>query len=90
MYLKGAADEPTLYQYDRQEKTLQRYTGTMTRKVNQGGNVASEVEVEPQTWMYGIIIALSILVLVLLIVILNMILRRRLNRGKKELNDMDF
>ena len=90
MYLKGAADEPTLYQYDRQEKTLQRYTGTMTRKVNQGGNVASEVEVKPQTWMYGIIIALSILVLVLLIVILNMILRRRLNRGKKELNDMDF
>ena len=90
MYLKGASDEPTLYQYDRQEKTLQRYTGTMTQKVNQGGNVASEPEVKPETWMYGLIIGLSILVLALLIIILNMILRRRLNRGKKELNEMDF
>lgn len=90
MYLKGASDEPTLYQYDRQEKTLQRYTGTMTQKVNQGGNVANEMEVKPETWMYGLIIGLSILVLVLLIIILNMILRRRLNRGKKELNEMDF
>lgn len=90
MYLKGASDEPTLYQYDRQEKTLQRYTGTMTQKVNQGGNVASEVEVKPETWMFALIIGLSILVLVLLIVILNMLLRRRLNRGKKELNEMDF
>lgn len=90
MYLKGASDEPTLYQYDRQEKTLQRYTGTMTQKVNQGGNVASELEVKPETWMYGLIIGLSILVLALLIIILNMILRRRLNRGKKELNEMDF
>ena len=90
MYLKGASDEPTLYQYDRQEKTLQRYTGTMTQKVNQGGNVASEVEVKPETWMFALIIGLSILVLVLLIVILNMLLRSRLNRGKKELNEMDF
>ena len=90
MYLKGASDEPTLYQYDRQEKTLQRYTGTMTQKVNQGGNVASEVEVKSETWMFALIIGLSILVLVLLIVILNMMLRRRLNRGKKELNEMDF
>ncbi|MGN1205701.1 MAG: cadherin-like beta sandwich domain-containing protein [Eubacterium sp.] len=90
MYLRGAADEPTLYQYDRQEKTLQRYTGTMTQKVNQGGNVANELEVKPETWMFVLVIGLSILVLVLLIIILNMILRRRLNRGKKELNEMDF
>ena len=62
----------------------------MTQKVNQGGNVASELEVKPETWMYGLIIGLSILVLALLIIILNMILRKRLNRGKKELNEMDF
>lgn len=42
----------------------------MTQKVNQGGNVASELEVKPETWMYGLIIGLSILVLALLIIII--------------------
>lgn len=36
LYLKGPSGKPYLYQYDRQEKTLQRYTGSMTEKVNRG------------------------------------------------------
>lgn len=90
MYLKGVSGEPTLYQYDREEKTLQRYTGTMTQKVNKGGNVAYEVEVTPNTWLYAVIIGLMVLVLVLLIIILNMVLRKKFGRGKRELNDLDF
>ncbi len=90
MYLKGISGEPTLYQYDRAEKTLQRYTGTMTQKVNKGGNVAYEVEVTPNAWLYAVIIGLMVLVLVLLIVILNMLLRKKFGRGKRELNDLDF
>lgn len=90
MYLKGISGEPTLYQYDRSEKTLQRYTGTMTQKVNKGGNVAYEVEVTPNAWLYAVIIGLMVLVLVLLIIILNMLLRKKFGRGKRELNDLDF
>lgn len=90
MYLKGAGGEPTLYQYDRQEKTLQRYTGTMVQKVNQGGNVADEVEVIPNAWLYAAIIGLMVVVLALLIIILNMVLRRKFGKGKRELDDLDF
>lgn len=90
MYLKGAGTEPTLYQYDRQEKTIQRYTGTMTQKVNKGGNVSEEVEIDSNAWLYAVLIALMVLVIALLIVILNMVLKRKLGRGKKELDDMDF
>lgn len=90
MYLKGAGGEPTLYQYDRQEKTIQRYTGTMTQKVNQGGTVRDEVKMIPNAWLYAALIGLMILVIVLLIVILNMVLRKKIGRGKRELDDMDF
>lgn len=90
MYLKGAGGEPTLYQYDRQEKTIQRYTGTMTQKVNQGGTVKDEVEMIPNVWLYAALIGLMILVIALLIVILNMVLRKKIGKGKRELDDMDF
>lgn len=90
MYLKGAGGEPTLYQYDRQEKTLQRYTGTMVQKVNQGGNVAEEVETIPNAWLYAAIIGLMVIVLALLIIILNMVLRKKVGKGKRELDDLDF
>lgn len=90
MYLKGAGTEPTLYQYDRQEKTIQRYTGTMTQKVNKGGTVSEDVEIDSNAWLYAVLIVLMVMVIALLIVILNMVLRKRLSRGKKELDDMDF
>lgn len=90
MYLKGAGTEPTLYQYDRQEKTIQRYTGTMTQKVNKGGTVSEDVEIDSNAWLYAALVVLMVLVIALLIVILNMILKKKLGRGKKELDDMDF
>lgn len=90
MYLQGVGGEPTLYQYDRAEKTLQRYTGTMTQKVNQGGNVANEIEVTPNVWLYVVIVVLMVFVLILLIIMLNMILKRKIGKGKRELDDLDF
>ncbi len=90
MYLQGVGSEPMLYQYDRQEKTLQRYTGTMIQKVNQGGNVAQEQEEISNVWLYAVIVGLMILVLALLIVILNMVLKRKIGKGKRELDDLDF
>lgn len=92
MYLKGTGAEPVLYQYDRMERTVQRYTGTMTQKVNKGGNVAQEKELIPKTgaWLYAALVSMAVIILILLIVILNMVLRRKLGRGKRELDDMDF
>ncbi len=92
MYLKGTDTEPVLYQYDRMERTVQRYTGTMTQKVNKGGNVAQEKEFMPKTgaWLYVVLVSMAVVILILLIVILNMVLRRKLGRGKRELDDMDF
>lgn len=90
MYLKGIGGEPTLYQYDREEKTIQRYTGTMVQKVNEGGHVADEVEIVPNAWLYATIVFLMVLVLALLIVILNMVLRRKISKGRRELDDLDF
>lgn len=90
MYLKGIGGEPTLYQYDREEKTIQRYTGTMVQKVNEGGHVADEVEIVPNAWLYAAIVFLMVLVLALLIVILNMVLRRKISKGRRELDDLDF
>ncbi len=89
MYLKGVGGQPMLYQYDRQERTLQRYTGTMVQKVNQGGNVVEEQEI-PNVWLYAMIVGLMVLVLALLIVILNMVLKQKIGKGRKELDDLDF
>lgn len=91
MYLKGTGkEEPTLYQYDREEKTLQRYTGTMTQKVNQGGNVANDVKLASNMWLYVVLVVLMVMVIALLIVILNMALKKRVGRGRRELDDTDF
>lgn len=92
MYLKGDGTEPALYQYDRMERTIQRYTGTMTQKVNKGGNVAQDKEIIPRegAWLYVTLIGMAVMILILLIVILNMVLRRKLGRGRRELDDMDF
>ncbi len=90
MYLKGVSSEPTLYQYDRQEKTLQRYTGTMVQKVNQGGNVAMEEKEFSNMGFYTAIVAMAILILVLLIVIMNLVLKQKIGKGKRELDDLDF
>ena len=36
LYLRGPSGERGLYQYDREEKTLQRYTGNMVERINRG------------------------------------------------------
>ena len=41
-------------------------------------------------WLYVVLVSMAVVILILLIVILNMVLRRKLGRGKRELDDMDF
>ncbi len=85
LYLKGASGEKAIYQYDRTEQTIQKYTGTMTERVNHAsvsdgkstGSVSFHV-------LIGIIAVLIIIVLCMLITMLKMAIK------KKKPEDLDF
>ena len=77
LYLKGPSGKPYLYQYDRQEKTLQRYTGSMTEKVNRGTTEQRGAVNFNNYVMVVILIVLVVVILVLLIAMLKMAIRRK-------------
>lgn len=78
LYLKGPSGENGLYQYDREEKTLQRYTGSMVERVNHGTGGGSFFEWNvPGYVMLGIIVLLVIVILCLLITMLKMAIQRK-------------
>lgn len=80
LYLKGPSGERGLYQYDREEKTLQRYTGNMVERVNRGNASSDGGSLETGSTPYvmlAIIVVLVILILCLLIAMLKMAIRRK-------------
>ena len=78
LYLKGPAGNSTFYQYDREEKTLQRYTGTMTERVNQAGvDDSSGIFSMSNTVLIAIIVVLIVLLLSMLILMLKMAMQRK-------------
>lgn len=81
LYLKGPSGERGLYQYDREEKTLQRYTGNMVERINHGSTSSdggSLISGSTSGYvMLTIIVVLVILVLCLLIAMLKMAIRRK-------------
>lgn len=79
MYLKGPTGTAGIYQYDRTEKTLQRYTGTMIDKVNKSAGVQkkeSALSVSNYV-LLGIIIGLVVIILCMLITMLKMAMKRK-------------
>ncbi len=84
LYLKGPSGETGFYQYDREEKTLQRYTGTLVAKVNSMGSGQEEGKTDGFV-LFIIIIVLVIIILVLLIAMLKMMIRK-----KAEKSDQDY
>lgn len=86
LYLKGPSGERGLYQYDREEKTLQRYTGNMVERINRG-SASSEGDSlisghlfsgrTSEYVMLAVIVVLVILILCLLIAMLKMAIRRK-------------
>ena len=84
LYLKGPSGERGFYQFDREEKTLQRYTGSMVERINRGrassggslfdGNMSNYV-------MLAVIVFLVIVILCLLIAMLKMAIRRKEGGG---------
>lgn len=79
MYLKGPTGESSIYQYDRTEKTLQRYTGNMIDKVNKSAGAAKEKSGLPVSnyVLLGIIIGLVIIILCMLITMLKMAMKKK-------------
>ncbi len=87
LYLKGPSGKPYLYQYDRQEKTLQRYTGSMTEKVNRGTTEQRGAVNFNNYVMVVILIVLVVVILVLLIAMLKMAIRRKEEKNKGDYLD---
>lgn len=79
MYLKSSSGNTGWYQYDREEKTLQRYTGNMVSRVNngtasQGGIFSGETA---GYIMFVIIVLLAIAVIALLSALLKRIIQEK-------------
>ncbi|MCH5251398.1 MAG: cadherin-like beta sandwich domain-containing protein [Lachnospiraceae bacterium] len=101
LYLKGPGGESSLYQYDRAEQTLQRYTGNMIEKVNKSAGAEKETTNTPISnyILLGVIVGLVIIILCMLIAMLKMAMRRREEKAvaadsgtkrKNILDDLDF
>ena len=87
MYLRGPAGESSIYQYDRTEKTLQRYTGNMIEKVNRSAGSEGEgsgLSISNYV-LFGIIIGLVIIILCMLIAMLKMAMKKK--EDKKEISE---
>ena len=87
LYLKPKGRDAALYQYDRTEQTIQKYTGTMVERVNKG-ETADDSGSFPisTTVLMAVIIVLIVTVLSLLIAMLKMAMKRRDKKGK----ELDF
>ena len=84
LYLKPKGGDAALYQYDRTEQTIQKYTGTMVELVNKG-ETADDSGSFPisTTVLMAVIIVLIVTVLSLLIAMLKMAMKRRDKKGKE-------
>lgn len=77
LYLKGPSGDKTLYQYDRTEKTIQKYTGSMTERVNRGEASKTDGGFPISSYaLLGIIIFLIITILCMLIAMLKMAMKK--------------
>lgn len=78
LYLKGPSKQNTWYQYDREEQTLQRYTGTMTERVNRGSGEERKEAASGSNYIWiVIIVVLVIMLLCMLIAMLKMAMQRK-------------
>ena len=85
LYLKGPSGDKALYQYDRTEQTIQKYTGTMTERVNNGSSAGTGSGFSMSSYvLLGIIVFLVIIILCMLIAMLKMAMKKKIP------DDLDF
>lgn len=85
LYLKGPSGDKALYQYDRREQTIQKYTGTMIERINKGTRRDTDSDFSVSSYVgIGIIVFLIIVILCMLIAMLKMAMK------KKKPDELDF
>ena len=85
LYLEGPSGDKALYQYDRTEQTIQKYTGTMTERVNNGSSAGTGSGFSMSSYvLLGIIVFLVIIILCMLIAMLKMAMKKKIP------DDLDF
>lgn len=94
LYLQGPNGEKNVYQYDRSEKTIQRYTGDMIERINKSGE-DGYVTKEPstssnQTVLLTVIVVFVVVMLCMLGYILKLIGKNRKIKQKTNYDDLDF
>ncbi len=94
LYLKGPNEEKAVYQYDRSEKTLQRYTGDMIQRVNKRVGKTKESKADDtkvrQTVLLIVIIVMVVIILCMLMYILKLIGKNRSLKKDSQYDDLDF
>ncbi len=97
MYCMNESGDTQFYQYDRQEKSLQRYTGGLVDKVNQdalngsGDGDMNAKQYESNLRQMAIIIAvLAALCVLLVLAIINIILRQTRMKNGRTRDEFDY
>ena len=96
LYLKGASKTPEFYQFDREERTLQRYTGDLIAKVNKSGQAGYQTvdrstgNKDSKTVLYGVIIGCMIAILLLLTVLLKLLGQNYKYKQRQKRDELDF
>lgn len=91
LYLKGPKGDKGLYQYDRTEQTIQKYTGTMTERVNKGNSAGGGNLPVSSYVLVGMIAFLVITILCMLIAMLKMAMKKKAwEKDKKNGDGLDF
>jgi len=97
MYCKNEEGETDFYQFDRNEKTLQRYTGDLVERINQteGTQVDKSVmtakEYKSNISQMAVILAILVGVCVMLLtIIMSMLLKQVKAKSKRIEDELDF
>lgn len=77
LYLQGPSGVANVYQYDRQEKTLQRYTGTMVEKVNKTADIEDDEKSSDGAYSIIVIVVLVVLLLLMMIAMVKIMIKQR-------------
>jgi hypothetical protein len=96
LYLQGPGGEKAVYQYDRSEKTLQKYTGDMIERVNKGGEhgyVTEDSSDEGGISRNILLVFIAILIVIILcmfVYILKLVSKNQAIKRKTNYDDLDL
>jgi putative cohesin domain protein len=97
MYCMNESGDKQFYQYDRQEKSLQRYTGELIDKVNanasdgNGSENMNAKQYQSNLRQMAIIIAvLAALCVMLVMAVINIVLKQSKRKNVRTRDELDF